>query len=107
MTRDAIYRHAHATGLFPKRQRNIRAALERIIEQCSEVTVNAAAVVSAIAAYGRINAVGQWIPRGEVVTLDELFQRMTKDELAAYVREGTLPTWFPISLQHEVNDNDL
>jgi hypothetical protein len=30
--RSSIYRHAHALGLFAKRQRNVRAALERIIE---------------------------------------------------------------------------
>jgi len=27
--RSSVYRHANALGLFPKRQRNIRAALER------------------------------------------------------------------------------
>src|SRR5215831_11855090 len=31
--RTAIYRHAHALDLFSKRQRNIRAALEKIIER--------------------------------------------------------------------------
>jgi len=31
--RASVYRHAHALGLFPKRQRNVRAALERIIEK--------------------------------------------------------------------------
>ena len=31
--RASIYRHAHALGLFAKRQRNVRAALERIIEK--------------------------------------------------------------------------
>ena len=29
----SVYRHAHAFGLFVKRQRNIRAALEKIIER--------------------------------------------------------------------------
>src|ERR1700736_6711619 len=43
---DSVYRHAHALDLFRKRQRNIRAALEKIIEQAGEVDVNAAAVVS-------------------------------------------------------------
>jgi hypothetical protein len=32
VSRDGVYRHAHALDLFRKRQRNIRAALERIIE---------------------------------------------------------------------------
>src|SRR5215472_5875608 len=49
--RASVYRHAHALGLFSKRQRNIRAALERIIERAGEVDVTAAAVVAAIQAY--------------------------------------------------------
>jgi hypothetical protein len=32
LSRDSLYRHAHAMDLFAKRQRNIRKALERIIE---------------------------------------------------------------------------
>jgi len=38
--RSTVYRHAHAVGLFPKRQRNVRAALENIIERAAEVEVN-------------------------------------------------------------------
>jgi hypothetical protein len=49
--RSSIYRHAHAIGLFSKRQRNIRAALERIIEKAGEVEVTAASVVAAVQAY--------------------------------------------------------
>src|SRR5438105_2040158 len=59
--RSTVYRHAHALGLFAKRQRNVRAALERIIERAGEVEVNASAVVSAVGAYARINAAGQWV----------------------------------------------
>jgi hypothetical protein len=42
--RTSVYRHAHALGLFPKRQRNVRAALEKIIERAGEVDVTAPAV---------------------------------------------------------------
>jgi len=41
ISRDAIYRHAHALGLMEKRRRNLRAALEKIIEEAGEVEVNA------------------------------------------------------------------
>jgi hypothetical protein len=47
VSRDAIYRHARALSLIDVRRRNIRAALERIIERAGEVEVNATAVVSA------------------------------------------------------------
>ncbi len=92
--RASVYRHAHALGLFAKRQRNIRAALERIIEKADEVEVSAAAVVSAIQAYAKINSEGQWIDRVQGVNLNELFDRMTGQELEVYAREGKLPDWF-------------
>jgi hypothetical protein len=92
--RNSVYRHAHALGLFAKRQRNIRAALERIIEKAGEVEVTASAVVSAIQAYSKINAAGHWIDRSEQVTLNDLFARMSTRELESYATSGTLPAWF-------------
>lgn len=92
--RTSVYRHAHALGLFKQRKRNVRAALERIIEKSGEVEVTASAVVAAIQAYAKINAQGQWIERSEHVNLNELFERMSKDELEAYARDGKLPDWF-------------
>jgi len=81
--RTTVYRHAHALGLFEKRKRNVRAALERIIEKSGEVEVTASAVVSAIQAYAKINAQGQWVERSEHINLTELFERMQR-------RTGTL-----------------
>ncbi len=92
--RSSVYRHANALDLFPKRQRNVRAALERIIERAYEVEVNAAAVVSAVRTYASINSFGQWVERSEQVNLNELFERMTREELEAYARDATLPEWF-------------
>jgi hypothetical protein len=89
-----VYRHAHALGLFDNRRRNIRAALEKIIEKVGEVDVNASAVVAAVQAYAKINAAGQWIDRSEHLNLNELFDKMSKDELEAYARDGSLPGWF-------------
>jgi hypothetical protein len=54
--RASVYRHAHALGLFEKRQRNVRAALERIIEKAGEVDVTASAVVAAVQAYANVAA---------------------------------------------------
>jgi hypothetical protein len=92
--RSSVYRHAHALGLFPKRQRNVRAALERIIERAGEVDVTASAVVAAVQAYSKINAAGQWIERTEQVSLNDLFDRMSTEELERYAQSGTLPKWF-------------
>jgi Glu-tRNA(Gln) amidotransferase subunit E-like FAD-binding protein len=110
--RTAVYRHAHAFGLFSKRQRNIRAALEKIIEKAVEVEVTSAAVVAAVQAYARLNAQGQWIDRVEHVNLNELFERMSEAEMEAHAREGILPTWFkgalsatPLNSQDAENDD--
>jgi len=92
--RASVYRHAHALGLFQKRQRNIRAALERIIERADSVDVTASAVVAAIGAFAKINAAGEWIDRTETTSMNELWERMSNQELEAYAQTGTLPEWF-------------
>ena len=92
--RSTVYRHAHAVGLFPKRQRNVRAALEKIIERAGEVDVTASAIVAAVQAYTKINAAGQWVDRSEHVDLNALFEKMTAQELEAYAQDGSLPPWF-------------
>ena len=92
--RASVYRHAHALALFPKRQKNVRAALERIIERAGDVDVTASAVVAAVQAYSKINAAGQWIDRTEQVSLNDLFDRMSTQELEEYAQHGTLPKWF-------------
>jgi hypothetical protein len=94
ISRDALYRHAHAVDLFSKRQRNIRRALERIIEQAESVQVNGSAVVAAIQAYAKINDSGQWIERVQGTNMNELFDKMTIPELETYARDGSLPEWF-------------
>jgi hypothetical protein len=93
--RSSVYRHAQAFGLFAKRRRNVRAALEHIIERAGEVDVSASSVVAAVQAYSKINAQGQWVDRSETVNLHELFERMSLEELDTYAREGRLPSWFP------------
>ena len=96
--RTSVYRHAKALGLYVKRQRNIRAALEHIIEQAANVEVTAPAVVSAIQAYAKINAQGVWVDRSEHLNMNELFERMTRDEMEKYAKDGVLPDWFRASV---------
>jgi hypothetical protein len=92
--RASVYRHAHALGLFEKRRRNIRAALERIIEKAGDVDLTASAVVSAVQAYAKINAAGEWIDRTETTSMNDLFDRMSTEELETYAQTGALPRWF-------------
>jgi ribosomal protein S14 len=93
LSRNSIYRHAEMMGLYEKRRRNIRAALERIIEKAGAVEVTAASVVSAIQAYAKINANGEWVERVEHVSMKAIFDRMSRQELETYAEKGTLPPW--------------
>jgi hypothetical protein len=111
--RTSIYRHAHAVGLVVKRQRNVRAALEKIIERVGEVEITSAAVVAAVQAYARINSQGQLVERIEHVGVNDLFERMTREELAVYAKDGSLPPWFAKAVsatqsysQKEQNDEE-
>ena len=92
--RTSVYRHAHALGLVEKRRRNIRAALERIIERAGEVDVTASAVVAAVQAYAKINSAGEWIDRSETTSMNALFDRMSTQELEDYAQTGAVPGWF-------------
>ena len=92
--------------MFAKRQRNIRAALERIIEKADEVEVTAAVVVAAVQAYSKINSSGQWIDRSEQVSLNDLFDNMSTPELEEYAQTGTLPEWFEYAVPSATEENN-
>jgi hypothetical protein len=94
ISRSTVYRHARALDLFPKRDRNVRAALARVIERGCETAVDGRALVAAVQAFCKIDLAGRWIDRSEHVNLNELFERMTETELEKYARDGELPPWF-------------
>ena len=59
--RRAIYRHAHATNLFERRNGDLRFALGRIIEQAGAVPVTADTIVRAVRLFACLNDEGGWI----------------------------------------------
>ncbi len=59
VSRDAIYRHAHAFDLFSKRRANIRRVLEKIIERVDTTPMNGSNILSALKAYVQLDSVGQ------------------------------------------------
>ena len=59
--RSTIYDHAHATGLFAKRRRNLRYALEHMIERADQCDISSHGIVAAIKAYASLTASGEWI----------------------------------------------
>jgi hypothetical protein len=96
--RTTVYRHAEALGFGARRKRNVRAALERIIEKADCVEVTASAFVSAVQAYSKINAAGKWIDRTETISLNDLFARISTTELETYAGTETLPAWVSATL---------
>jgi hypothetical protein len=94
LSRAGLYRHMDAIGLFVQRDRNIKAALARILEKAGRVRVTAASVVAAVTVYGKLNSAGRFVNRRETVDLNALFDRMSRDELETYAVSGTLPDWF-------------
>ena len=94
VSHDAMYRHAHALGLFEKRKKNIMRALERIIEKVMTTQPSASAVVAAINAYAKLNGLGQGAEQAQGTNPKELFDRMSKEEREVFARDGSLPDWF-------------
>ena len=58
-----IYRHAHATGLYSPRRRNLRYALEQLIENAERAVVSGDCVTRAVRAHSRVTSDGRWIDR--------------------------------------------
>lgn len=47
-----------------------------------------------IQAFSKINAAGQSIDRSELVSMNDLFDRMINQKLESYAQTGALPEWF-------------
>jgi len=56
-----VYRHAHATGIYARRMKNVRMAAAHIIEKVEDLTPTAGHVLQAIRALTRIDDEGRWI----------------------------------------------
>jgi hypothetical protein len=91
--RSLLYRHARATGLYAIRSRNLRSALDHIIERIAETPVNSAAEVRAVRIYAHLNDRGAWVePTRKVVFAREdkqnaPFQLVLSESLASARRE--------------------
>jgi len=95
INRKSLPRHAYITGLVAKRDRNLKVALAKLIlVGMTARKVSPAVTVQAIAVYSRLNARGEWVNRSETVSMNELFEKMTREEALAYAESGTLPSWF-------------
>lgn len=66
----AIYRHAHALGLFSIRSHNLRFALGNIIERTSRMYTTPECIMRAIQVFAKIDDHGRWIepPRRLIIS---------------------------------------
>ncbi|MDR3720381.1 MAG: hypothetical protein P4L00_02175 [Candidatus Acidoferrales bacterium] len=60
VSRAALYRHAHAVGLFARRERNLRSALGHMVQRVMNVAPTSDSILRAIRAYSCLNRDGQW-----------------------------------------------
>ena len=56
----ALYRHAHATGLYEQRRRNYLFTIENILERGEEIELTAAAYIKAVRAYACLCDTVRW-----------------------------------------------
>jgi hypothetical protein len=59
-SRMTLYRHMHATGLYEYRRRNLRSALDHLIENAASTAVSGDCVIRAIRAQSRLSEDGRW-----------------------------------------------
>ncbi len=55
-----LYRHAHATGLYSKRQGKLRTVLDRILESVDDATVSGDCIIRAVRAYSCLGRDNRW-----------------------------------------------
>jgi hypothetical protein len=56
----AVYRHAHATGLYERRNKNVRFAVAHIVERSDTSRTSTTAILNAIRALSLIDENGVW-----------------------------------------------
>jgi len=61
LSRTTLYRHANALGLFAKRRRNLRAALENVIEESETIHPTGTELIAAVRAMTCLKDSGDWI----------------------------------------------
>jgi hypothetical protein len=104
VSRDALYRHANALGLFSKRRENILMALEQIIERVDRTPMNGSDILAAIRVHVKINSGGEEAERMQSSDPEKLFKRMSEEERLAFAIDGSLPDWFSRTKAATPND---
>jgi len=102
-SRSGVYRHAYATGLYDLRRRNMRYALEHLIEEARLATpVTGDTVIRAVRAHARLTATGRWIePPKELIVSRRVIPKKSAAPRAA---KGQFLTGTPKQLKSPVTN---
>jgi hypothetical protein len=94
ISRDALYRHAHACDLFSKRQKNRKLILEKILERVDWTEIHGSDILSAIKIYEKIISAEQGKGHLQGENFKKSLKQMSQEERDAFARDGSLPEWF-------------
>ena len=90
LSRDSLYRHAGAVCLFAKRQKNLKGALERIIERGDLASISGSTIIAAIKAYPAVCA-REAEARKEALSAQEPVEVLPKKEPERDPGDGGAP----------------
>ena len=91
VSRDALYRHAHAFDLFDKRRRNVAMVLDKIIERVDWTPMGGSDILSAVKLLAKLRSPGQETDQVKGTSARKLLESMSKEEREAFVCDGSLP----------------
>jgi hypothetical protein len=91
--RASVYRHSHAMGSSPSGRGTSGQPLTHYRESGRSGRHRIGSCVSG-PGLRQINSAGAWIDRTEMVSMNDLFAKMTTQELETYANTGVTPAWF-------------
>jgi len=90
VTRDAIYRHMNALGLFSERQKRVKFVYEKIIERLDWVSVKDATILAALKAYVAL-CEREEAKQASAGAPQEVSRPMSDLESEVHAQDGSLP----------------
>jgi hypothetical protein len=96
--RRAVYRHAHAAGLFARRERNMRFALGHMVQRAMNIKPTSDSILRAIRAYSCLNRRGQWTEPASHVVVSSGSAALANQRLPSRVLEA-VPGSSPAEVQ--------
>ena len=94
VSRDALYRHAHACDLFSKRQKNRKLILKKILERVDWAPISGSAFLSTYKVYDKITSAEEEKGHLQGENFKKSLKQMSQEERGAFARDGSLPEWF-------------